>query len=71
MPQRSEICLTVTDSLFAQGSIPQNLVAISFEPSSAGGGIVNGELTFGGTDASKFIGSINFVYVPPHSFSYA
>ncbi|PSR71068.1 hypothetical protein PHLCEN_2v13037 [Hermanssonia centrifuga] len=50
---------TVTDNLFAQAVITQNQVAISFEPSSEDGA-VNGEVTWGGTDSSKFTGSINF-----------
>ncbi|PIL25289.1 transporter [Ganoderma sinense ZZ0214-1] len=51
---------TVTDNLFAQGIITEDLVSVSFEPTSSPE-IVNGELTFGGTDSSKFSGSINFV----------
>ena len=39
------------------------MVSVSFEPTNVPE-IVNGELTFGGTDSSKFSGSINFVYVP-------
>ncbi|EIW53588.1 acid protease [Trametes versicolor FP-101664 SS1] len=50
---------TVTDNLFSQGLITQNLVSVSFEPSQQEDN-VNGELTFGGTDSSKFTGSINF-----------
>ena len=53
----------MTDNLFAQGIITQDLVSVSFEPTSSPE-IVNGELTFGGTDSSKFSGSINFVCVP-------
>ena len=48
--------------MFAQAVTEQDLVAISFEPTSVPG-TVNGELTFGGTDSSKFTGSINFAYV--------
>ncbi|KAF8495722.1 acid protease [Russula emetica] len=50
---------TVTDTLFAQGTIKQNLVAVSFEPTTSGS-VVNGELTFGDTDSSKYIGDINY-----------
>ena len=53
----------MTDNRFAQGVITQDLVSVSFEPTNVPE-IVNGELTFGGTDASKFSGSLNFVYVP-------
>ncbi|KIJ40036.1 hypothetical protein M422DRAFT_257104 [Sphaerobolus stellatus SS14] len=50
---------TVTDNLFSQGTIPSHLVAVSFEPTNSET-ITNGELTFGGTDSSKFTGSITF-----------
>ncbi|KAJ3477060.1 hypothetical protein NLI96_g10724 [Meripilus lineatus] len=50
---------TVTDNLFSQGIITSNLVAVSFAPTSSES-ITNGELTFGGTDSSKFTGSIHF-----------
>ncbi|KAI0634024.1 acid protease [Trametes polyzona] len=50
---------TVTDNLFSQQVIPQNLVSVSFEPTNVPD-IVNGELTFGDTDPSKFVGAINF-----------
>ncbi|EKM61603.1 uncharacterized protein PHACADRAFT_84864, partial [Phanerochaete carnosa HHB-10118-sp] len=49
----------VTDNLFSQGTIPQDLVAVSFEPTTSDS-ITNGELTFGGTDSSRFTGSISF-----------
>jgi len=51
---------TVTDNLFSQGTIPEHLVAVSFEPTTSEE-VTNGELTFGGTDSSKFTGSITFV----------
>ncbi|KAI0675925.1 aspartic peptidase A1 [Trametes maxima] len=51
---------TVTDNLFAQGHISDDQVAISFEPTQSPE-IVNGELTFGDVDPSKFVGAINFV----------
>jgi len=50
---------TVTQNLVTQGKIPTTLVAVSFEPTTSDE-ITNGELTFGGTDSSKFTGSITF-----------
>lgn len=50
---------TVTDNLFSQGIITSNLVAVSFEPTTSLTS-TNGELTFGGTDSSKFTGAITF-----------
>ena len=52
----------VTDNLFAQGTIPQNLIAISFQPSSTGHE-ANGAITFGGADNTKYTGAINYAYV--------
>jgi len=51
---------TVTDNLFSQGTIPKNQVAISFVPITSTKKEVNGELTFGGTDSSKFTGNITY-----------
>lgn len=48
----------VTDNLFSQGVIAQNLVAIFFQPVLTTG--VDGELTFGATDATRFVGTISF-----------
>ncbi|KIJ45028.1 hypothetical protein M422DRAFT_251682 [Sphaerobolus stellatus SS14] len=59
-PATTSLIPTVTDNLFAQGTIPIPLVAISFEPTNTQT-ITNGELTFGGTDSSKFIAPITFV----------
>ncbi|KAL5518792.1 hypothetical protein ACEPAH_475 [Sanghuangporus vaninii] len=50
---------TVTDNLFSQGTISANLIGVSFEPTTQEISN-NGELTFGGTDTSKFTGSIAF-----------
>ena len=50
---------TFTNNLFAQGIISANEIAISFEPTTSEVAN-NGELTFGGTDSSKFIGTITF-----------
>jgi len=51
---------TVTDNLFSQGTIPSNSLGISYEPSTKAG-VENGELTFGGTDNTKFENQITFV----------
>jgi cathepsin E len=50
---------TVTDTLFAQGTIKENLVAVYFEPTNSSS-VVNGELTFGATDSTKYIGDIDY-----------
>ncbi|KAJ7131383.1 aspartic protease [Mycena epipterygia] len=50
---------TVTDNAFSRGTIPLNLIAISFEPTTVDE-IENGEITWGGTDSSKFTGAISF-----------
>ncbi|KAF9015688.1 aspartic protease [Cyathus striatus] len=50
---------TVTGNLFANGVITSNEIGISFEPTTSQD-VVNGELTWGGTDSSKFTGSISF-----------
>jgi cathepsin E len=51
---------TVTDNLFAKGIITSNLIGVSFEPTTVDE-IENGEITWGGTDSSKFTGSIEFI----------
>ncbi|KAJ7741273.1 acid protease [Mycena metata] len=51
---------TVTDNLFKQGTIPIESIGISYIPSTSAGDVVNGELTFGGTDSSKFTGDISY-----------
>ncbi|KAJ7643871.1 acid protease [Roridomyces roridus] len=52
---------TVTDNLFSQGTIPVESIGISYIPTTDAGDVVNGELTFGGTDSTKFNGQIEFV----------
>ncbi|KAJ7593274.1 aspartic peptidase A1 [Mycena floridula] len=61
---------TVTDNLFSASVITENLVAVSFAPTTSVE-IVNGELTWGGTDSTKFTGSVAFTpvtTVSPASF---
>ena len=50
---------TITDNLFAQGTISTEVVSVLFEPTTSDS-VVNGELTFGGTDSSKFTGDITY-----------
>jgi len=60
---------TVTDNLFAQGAISSNSIGISFEPTTSLE-VTNGEMTFGGTDSTKFTGNISFAPItstPPSS----
>jgi len=52
---------TVTDNLFAQGSITNDSIGISYEPTTSTDAVSNGELTFGGVDNSKTTGDVNFV----------
>ncbi|KAI8972443.1 acid protease [Trametes punicea] len=61
-PDTTSTIPTITDNLFTQGVISEHLVSISFEPTDSPE-IVNGELTFGGIDSSKFTGSITFACV--------
>ncbi|KAG1742328.1 acid protease [Suillus paluster] len=51
---------TVTDNLYAQGTIPSDLLGVFYAPSSTAN-VANGEITFGGTDTTKYTGSINSV----------
>ncbi|THH06185.1 hypothetical protein EW145_g4262 [Phellinidium pouzarii] len=51
---------TVTDNLLSQGTIDSEVIGIYYAPATSDS-TTNGELTFGGTDASKFTGSISYV----------
>jgi len=52
---------TVTDNLFADGTITADEIGVSFEPiTSSSGEELNGEITWGGTDSTKFTGPITF-----------
>ncbi|KAI0689556.1 aspartic peptidase domain-containing protein [Cytidiella melzeri] len=53
---------TVTDNAFGQGLIGAKQVGVSFEPTESLS-VTNGELTFGGTDPSKFTGTLHTVPV--------
>lgn len=50
---------TVVDNLYSQGTIATEVVAVSFEPTTAED-VENGELTYGGTDPSKYTGDITY-----------
>ncbi|KAG2067286.1 aspartic proteinase [Suillus decipiens] len=50
---------TVTENLHSQGTIPRDVVSVFFEPSSLKVE-TKGELTFGGTDATKHAGHIGY-----------
>jgi cathepsin E len=60
-PDSSTLIPTVTDNLFSAGTITADEIGVSFQPiTSSSGEQLNGELTWGGTDSSKFTGSITF-----------
>lgn len=50
---------TVTDNLYSEGIISEIVIGISFEPTTSQTD-TNGELTFGGTDATKYTGAITY-----------
>ncbi|EGO00886.1 hypothetical protein SERLA73DRAFT_159520 [Serpula lacrymans var. lacrymans S7.3] len=50
---------TVTDNLFSAGTITDDVLGIFYVPAAASDS--TGELTFGGTDSSKYTGSIGYV----------
>lgn len=60
-PDTGSTIPTVTDNLFAGGTITENLCSFSFEPiTDSSGTQLNGEITWGGTDSSKYTGAITF-----------
>ncbi|KAG0700668.1 aspartic peptidase domain-containing protein [Suillus ampliporus] len=50
---------TVTENLYTQGEISEIVVGVSFEPTTTEL-TTNGELTFGGTDATKYTGTLTY-----------
>ncbi|KAG0276487.1 hypothetical protein BGZ96_003258 [Linnemannia gamsii] len=61
-PDTTSSIPTVIDNLFAEGTITEHDVSLSFEPiTDSSGSQENGEATWGGTDSSKYTGSITFV----------
>lgn len=61
-PATSATVSTVTDNLFSQGLIPANQVGIYFAPTTQQS-VQNGELTYGGTDSTKYTGTISYTPV--------
>ncbi|KAG6329087.1 hypothetical protein ID866_10002 [Astraeus odoratus] len=59
-PDLSAEIPTVTDNLYNQDTIFVEIVGISFEPTTSQSDM-NGELSFGGVDPSKFVGEISYV----------
>jgi cathepsin E len=59
-PATTSTIPTVTDNLFSQGAITAHEIGVSFEPSITGNDL-NGEITWGGTDSTKFTGAITFI----------
>ena len=50
---------TVSDNLFSQGTIPEEVLGVYFIPAAETSN--NGELTFGGHDESAIVGEMNYV----------
>ncbi|KAF8515534.1 aspartic peptidase domain-containing protein [Gautieria morchelliformis] len=61
-PSSSQTIPTVTDNLKTQGLISAESLGVSLEPTTQVNQ-TNGQLDFGGTDSSKFTGSIEYVDV--------
>ena len=59
-PDNSKVIPTVTDTLFREGVISRNLVALFFQPTSPTSA-TNGEMTFGDVDPSKYTGHITYL----------
>jgi len=58
---------TVTDNLLKQGTISQEIISISYVPTTSPTELPNGEMTFGATDPSKFTGEIGYVPITSSS----
>ncbi|KAF8801895.1 aspartic protease [Phlegmacium glaucopus] len=60
-PDTGSTIPTVTDKLFSAGVITAHEIGVSFKPiTSSTGEQLNGEISWGGIDSSKFTGSITF-----------
>lgn len=58
-PATTTLIPTVTDNLYSQGSITNDEIGVYFAPTTQDE-VVNGELSWGGTDSSKITGSIGY-----------
>ncbi|KAI0826845.1 acid protease [Trametes gibbosa] len=56
----NQLVPTVTDNLFAQGTIENDSIGIFYQPTTESGAL-NGELTFGSVDTTKCVGDVSFV----------
>ncbi|PPQ94827.1 hypothetical protein CVT25_007464 [Psilocybe cyanescens] len=66
IPSTDAVIPTVVDNLYNQGLIPAYQLGIYFEATDSDQGVSNGELTFGGTDNSKYD---SITYTPVTSVS--
>jgi len=62
LSDEDECIATVTQNAYSQGLISAQEIGISFEPTTSVSD-VNGELDFGGTDSSKYTGTITYTAV--------
>lgn len=53
---------TVTQNLYTQGTISEEVVGVFFTPTTTGDS-TNGELTFGGNDSTKYTGTLTYTSV--------
>jgi cathepsin E len=58
-PDVNESIPTVTDNLYKNGTIPYDIFSVSFEPTNQSY-FENGEITFGGTDPTKYIKPLTY-----------
>ncbi|KAG6886398.1 hypothetical protein C0992_004255 [Termitomyces sp. T32_za158] len=61
-PETNTLIATVTDNAFSSGLISSDQLGISFEPTTSANAL-NGEISWGGTDRSKFTGNITFTNI--------
>jgi len=50
---------TITDNLWSKGVITNNVVSLSWEPTNAVG-TINGQITFGGVDSTRYTGPLTY-----------